>query len=87
MKSTRTTISIAPVFPLSAADKSAHRAATHFRGDSDPDMDEALRRATAAVERIEAERRAAVHAEIEAAYAEYADQPLAEYHEYLGSAA
>jgi hypothetical protein len=56
-------------------------------GDSDPDMDEALRRATAAVTRFEAEREAARRAEIEAAWAEYADQPFAEYHEYVASAA
>lgn len=41
---------IAPTFPLSAADKAAHAAASYVRpvravaGDSDPDMDEALRR-------------------------------------------
>lgn len=39
-----TTPSIAPAFPQSRADKAAHRAAEYRRGDSDPSMDEALRR-------------------------------------------
>jgi hypothetical protein len=44
------TPSIAPSFPQSLADKAAHSAASYGRpgrvqdGDSDPDMDEALRR-------------------------------------------
>lgn len=44
MNGTKTTPSIAPAFPLSPADKAAHRAAEYRRGDSDPSMDEALRR-------------------------------------------
>ena len=38
------TPSIAPTFPQSPADRAAHRAAEYRRGDSDPSMDEALRR-------------------------------------------
>lgn len=78
---------IAPTFPLSAADKAAHRAAEYRRGDSAPHMDEALRRVTAAVARIEADRQETIRQQIEAAYAEYNDQPNTEYREYLGSAA
>ena len=44
MNGTKTTPSIAPRHPLSPADKAAHRAAEYRRGDSDPHMDEALRR-------------------------------------------
>jgi hypothetical protein len=48
MQSTATrpirTPSIAPTFPQSTADVAAHRAAEYRRGDSDPSMDEALRR-------------------------------------------
>jgi hypothetical protein len=59
------TPSIAPSYPLSHADRAAHDKASYVRptagwfptaadpGDSDPDMDEALRRATAEVAYIE----------------------------------
>jgi hypothetical protein len=35
---------IAPTFPQSPADKAAFASASYVRGDSDPNMDEALRR-------------------------------------------
>lgn len=57
------TVSIAPVFPLSASDRAAQRAATHFRGDSDPDMDEALRRVRGTASTL-------FRLEVEAAYLE-----------------
>jgi hypothetical protein len=53
--STRTQATIAPTYPTSAADRECQRAASYVRptparvapGDSDPDADEALRRARA----------------------------------------
>jgi hypothetical protein len=65
MNRTATTPPIAPSFGLSPADKAAQIAASHVRqsrggwfpvkqaGDSDPDMDEALRRVTTELAYIE----------------------------------
>jgi hypothetical protein len=54
-------------------------------GDSDPDMDEALRRATTEVTYLQQEQ--VIAEQVEAAYAEYEDQPKVEYREYAASVA
>lgn len=98
----RTTPSIAPTYPLSHADQGAQAAArgpvrakarrdgwfpaTHA-GDSDPDMNEALRRATTAVDKVNRDKQRALQAQIDAAYAERADEYRTEYREYVGAAA
>jgi hypothetical protein len=67
---------ITPVYPQSA-DKAAHRAGNYFRGDSDPNADELLRRAR--------ERRAAAalfRLEVEAAYLERDREGIAAYREW-----
>jgi hypothetical protein len=69
---------IAPSYPQSPADK-----ATHFS----PAGLEALRRAKAETDRILREQEQARRDEIEAAYAEYDDQPRAEVEQYLSAAA
>lgn len=66
-------------FP-SAADSAAEpQAARAYR--------RALRRSTAAVELIERDRQQAIREQVEAAYAEYADQPAVEYRDWVRSAA
>ncbi|MFI0900525.1 hypothetical protein [Streptomyces sp. NPDC020983] len=60
-------------------------------GDSDPDMDEAyrraLRRSTSAVAAVEYDKRRAIEDQVELAYIERADEYRTEVRDYLGSAA
>jgi hypothetical protein len=78
------TPSIAPTFPRSPADKAAHASASYVRparahdGDSDPDMDEALRRATTELAYVERDGQhgRALH-EGMAAYRAWVDEDVA----------
>lgn len=103
-----TTPSIAPSFPLSAADRAAHAAGSFVRApladvlaagwfpsvaDRTPDpraakaYRRALRRSTAAVALVEAERAQTVQEQVEAAYAEYDDEYRTEYLAYVDEVA
>lgn len=66
-------------FPSAADRTSDPEAARAYR--------RALRRSTAAVELIERDRQQAIAAQVEAAYAEYADLPRAEYRDWARTAA
>jgi len=83
-RKTKTAPSIAPTFPQSPADKAAHASASYVRparahdGDSDPDMDEALRRATTELAYVERDGQhgQALHEDMAAYYA-WVDEDVA----------